>query len=184
MQTTKLTLGLAALAATAGMALPAAASANALQGGAALLSVATEEFAQRTNDASSATGDITCTVQADGGPVTPEANFVVGEIFAQDLGIGQAKCVSFTNSSYTMRLTTKIQSFTGTSWVDVLGCSSTTTGVVTNGVGVVPVGQVRCAFDDMDSHLDRYHRTYTTLTQTVSTKQFHDTSATWYQRRG
>ena len=180
MTTKKLTIGLAAIAASAVLA-PATAFGSAAHAGAAALSTAQDEIQSRSADAGD---DITCQPQADGTSVTPETNFVVGKIFAQDLGIGQAKCISLNAKTYTMRLTTKIQWFNGTTWYDVPGCYRSQNGTVTNGVGVVPALQVTCNYGDASPYLDKYHRAYSILTNSVDAVVRTDPSATWYQRRG
>jgi len=177
----KLTIGLAAIAASAVLA-PASAFGNLLHGGSAALTTAQDEAQARSADAGD---DITCQPQADGSAVTQETNFVVGKIFAQDLGLGQGKCVSLNAKKYQISLKTKIQWFNGSTWYDVPGCASATQyAYATEGVAVIPAQQVTCNFGDASPYLDKYHRAFTTLTNTVDGRPRTDPSATWYQRRG
>ncbi|MGH2753233.1 MAG: hypothetical protein ACRDLB_02265 [Actinomycetota bacterium] len=139
----------------------------------------------QANDALGWVGtDITCKPEADGGPVTQETNFIVGKIFAQDLGVGRGTCHSLNVPSYTMEVFVKIQYYDN-GWKDT-GCNSpTVTTRATQGVAVaVPPARIICNYGDLSPYLDSYHRARTVLTNTVDTRIRRATSAIWFMRRG
>ena len=169
----------AAVAATAALA-PATASAALTDAAAA---AATTAAAQAAAAASYNGADITCAPESDGGLITSQTNFVVGKLFAEDFGVGQAKCISLTAKTYTITATTSIQSFHLGVWQNV-GCSASRSATATQGVAVVAAVPVTCNYGDNSTYLDEYHRSHTVLTNTVDGVPRDAYSATWFVRRG
>ena len=175
----KLSMCAAALAATAALA-PATAGAAVTDAATAAATTAADQATAATRYAGA---DITCLPQADGGLITHQTNFIVGKLFAEDFGLGQAKCVSLTAKTYSMTATTKIESLHGGVWTSV-GCSQSRGGTVAQGVGVIVPFTVTCNYGDNSTYLDEYHRAHTILTNSIDSTVRDAYSATWFVRRG
>ena len=175
----KLSVCVSALAATAAL-VPATASAALTDGATAAATTAAAQAAAATRYAGQ---DITCAPEADGGLITSQTNFVVGKLFAEDFGVGQAKCISLTAKTYTITATTAIQSLHLGVWQDV-GCQASRSATATQGVAVIAAVPVTCNYGDNSTFLDEYHRAHTVLTNTVDGVPRDAYSATWFVRRG
>lgn len=137
----------------------------------------------------SATADpnITCDVKAAGRDVVQHTNYVVGEVYGQDLGSATGECASLdTARLYTSRLEVQIEYFTSTGlasgyWLPVPGCSGTSYGDSVQGVAVPPPPLVFCGYSSTSGYLNRYHRAHATLVPGVPGASVrHAYSPTWF----
>ena len=175
---------------------PSVASADPTDGPGAVISTAQEDLAQKQATVADLSSNliktfdggnganVSCEANSAGGALTPETNFVVGKVFAEDFGVGLGKCLSFTDKSYTIWTTVQIQTYnSSTGWTDVPGCSSTGSGRATDGVAAAPATAV-CNYGAISPYLEAYHRAKVTVTTSLGNDPRYDASAPWYMKHG
>lgn len=183
MNTKRLFLTLATGAAAAAMLAPTPAFAAAADITAAQLTNSLDQVA-----AASVTTDpdVTCDVEAGGREVVQRTNYVVGEVYAQDLGEASGECVSLdTARRYTVSLSVTVEYFTATGltsgyWT-ATPCRAPSGADSTSGVAVPVPAVATCTYPGTSGYLNRYHRAHAVLTTSIpGTPVRHAYSPIWF----
>jgi hypothetical protein len=135
----------------------------------------------------SADPDVTCDVKAGGRDTVQHTNYVVGEVYGEDLGEGSGECASLnTARTYTVTLKVQLEYFTAAGlttgiWKPIPGCGTTTIANSVDGVAVPVPAVTTCTYTSTSGFLNRYHRAHATLAPAITGAVVrHAYSPTWF----
>jgi hypothetical protein len=165
-----------------GIAVPLVANADATDTG-AIVTEAQDIASATANNAQQVLNDpnTTCNLKAAGDNVEQRTNFVVGELFTQDLGTATGECVSFNAASYSAKVTMNVQAYIPVSGVFkwVTFCSTFTSASSVEGVAQPLPAERLCQITAPSIYLNRYHRVQAIITNTRA-QTFYDYSPIWF----
>lgn len=129
--------------------------------------------------------NVTCAPRAGGRDLVQRTNYVVGEVYGSDIGIGGGECVSLqAGISYTLNV--KVEIF----WVDNAKVSHSTgfrnfgSATSVDGVATVPAVTVTGSYPGGSAALGFDHYAKVTLTTTIpGTTPKNMNSPTWFMAR-